>query len=599
MTSDGIKTLLAVALLLTLTACTQAVDKPDATNESSTPSRPTEPTAPEAPARPSTPAPPEPAPFRPTDPRVRFINPDGASLHDELFTLDLGNASAEVFVISTNTTTLPVTPHIEWLDSGRLAEQVPQPRPAASQPAPEPVWFRDLQRLPPLRTDGPSERRQRLARAQSPVAVGDQFVFIETRANEVFVPVPATVRKVIRTGSTTLAVWVADREWWATCVSFGQCLSGEMVDAIAAKFLRAGANNDIYDWVTAIFGAPWGPHRDSDLIPPEAVGQVHILLLDIGGDGDGGGAPTAVGYFTPAHNLLHDPAFPITRTSAERLIFFIDSALLSTPEGPTWELTDPAPSEIVDTLAHEFQHMIHFYQKLIAHGLPPSASETWLNEMASEVTPDLIADKLGIPGPRAVAHNDPTAGAASNIRGRLPLYNYWNDIQVTRWDGDLRNYSINYALGTYLARTYGVALFREIVQNDSPGVAAIEAALATLGYQVSFADVLTDWAVANLLSDDTSTPHPYRYNAGTWFSSAVGGQTFRMGSINLFNYRYAGEETDGVPHDGPYFYHLAEFNAEQQAPHSNRYVAVGRTSGTVQLRINAPAGNRVTVVVKP
>ena len=47
-------------------------------------------------------------------------------------------------------------------------------------------------------------------------------------------------------------------------------------------------------------------------------------------------------------------------------------------------------------------------------------------------------------------------------------------------------------------------------------------------------------------------------------------------------------------------YSLSRFNAalSAQQPHSNRYVDIGRTSGTVRLRINAPAGNRITVVVK-
>ena len=575
---------IAVALLLTLTACSQAVEKPVA---------PSAPIGPSEPAEPTTPTPPEPTPTKPTDPRVETINPEGTALSNELYTLELGTSSAEVFVVSTNTTIGDVYPTIEWLDSGQRNEHASQPRSSVSQPVPEPVWLRDLQSLPPLRrSDESADRNQRLAQAQSPVAVGNRFVFIETRENEVMVPVPATVRKVIRAGATTLAVWVADREWWATCGAFGQCLTQEMVDAIATRFLRPGANNDIYDWVTAIFGAPWGPHSISSLISPEAAAQVHILLLDIDGDGAG----SSVGFFTARHNFLRNPAHPTFRTSAERLIFFIDSAFLSIPEGPTWEVTDPAPSEILDTLAHEFQHMIHFYQKAV---LQDVLSDTWLNEMASEMTTDLIADKLGIPGPRGVAFNDPTAGAPRNTNGRLPLYNYWNEIQVTRWDNELTNYSNTYALGAYLARNYGgAALFREIVQNDGAGVAAIEAALTTLGHDVSFADVLTDWAVANLLSDDTSAPHPYRYNSGTWFTSTVGGQTFRLGSINLFNYRYEGEEPD-TPYDGPYLYrNLSEFTADRHPPHSNRYATLGRTTGTVRLRITAPAGNRITVVVK-
>ena len=583
MNNPGSMLVLAVALLLTVTACEQAVEPPGP----SAPSGP--PVVGEEPTEPSTPMPAKPR----VDSRVETINPHGTALRNEHYTLELGTSSAEVFVISTNTTTGYVTPHIVRLDFGRGAEQIWQPRPAASQPAPEPVWLRELQ-LPPRQRANELPSRKLRAQVQSPVAVGDRFVFIEHRDHGIRVPVPATARKVIRTGATTLAVWVADREWQATCISIGQCLTPKMVDALATRFLRPGANNDIYDWVTTIFGAPWGPHRYSHLIPPAAADQIHILLLDIEGDGTEADSFT-LGYYHSIHNELHDPTYPETLASAQRLIFFMDSALLSIPDGPTWDVTDPEPSRIVSTLAHEFQHMIHYYQKAI---LQDVVSETWLNEMASEVTEDLVADKLRIPGPRGVASNDPTAGAAGNTSDRLPRYNYWNEIQVTKWDGDLRNYSINYALGAYLARNYGgAALFHEIVQNDSSGVAAIEVALDALGHDVSFADVLTDWAVANLLSDDTSAPHPYRYNSGTWFMSTVGEQTFRLGSINLFNYRYEGAETT-IPHDGPYFYSLSEFNAEGQYPHSNRYVTVGRTSGTVRLRFNAPAGNRITVVVK-
>ena len=534
-------------------------------------------------------------PPRLTLPYTDVLNPSGRALTNELYELELGASAAEVFVISTNTTTRPVAPNIVRLDFGRQAEQISQPRPSVSLPGPEPAWLRELQ-LPPLqRSNALPGRKQRLAQVQSPVAVGDRDVFIEHRDHGVRVPVPATVRKVIRTGGTTLAVWVADREWSATCVVIGQCLNQGMVDALATRFLRPGANNDIYDWVTTIFGAPWGPHRYSNLIPPAAADQIHILLLDIEGDGAG----NTFGYFFSLHNTLRDPAHAQSRYSAERLIFFMDSAILSIPEGATWDITDPDPSVVVRGLAHEFQHMIHYYQKLIRNDLPTlPSSEAWLNEMASLVAEELFADKLRIPGPRGVASNDPTAGAARNTEGRLPLYNVYNDIQVTAWLGELPDYSINYALGAYLARTYGAELFRKIVQNDQAGVDAIEAALTSEGHSDSFADVLTNWAIANLLSDDDSAPRPYRYNSGTWFTSAVGGQTFRLGSINLFNYRYEGRETTR-PLNGPYLFSLAQFNVEPaQQPHSNRYVDIGRTSGTVQLRINAPSGNRITVVVK-
>ena len=174
-------------------------------------------------------------------------------------------------------------------------------------------------------------------------------------------------------------------------------MTREMADVLTERFLRPGSGNDIHDWVTAIYGEPWGPHLYEDLIPPEAAGEIHILLFDIQGDGaPEPGECRIVGFYWGLHNLLRNPEVPHTRISAERLIFFMDSVFMALPEGPTWEVTDRRPSIVISTLAHEYQHMIHFYQKPV---LRDARSETWLNEMASEVGEDLIADKLKVNGP--------------------------------------------------------------------------------------------------------------------------------------------------------------------------------------------------------
>ena len=290
---------------------------------------------------------------------------------------------------------------------------------------------------------------------------------------------PATARRVVTDGTTSVALWVADQEWDETCASRGDCVTQEMVDAVAERFLRPGGDNDIYDWVTTIFGDPWGSHDSPILIPPQAGDEIHIFLFDIAGDGYPTG-PRIVGYFWRVHNYLQQPDHPFFRYSSERLAFFLDSPWLATADGETWEVTDRRPSVMLGTLAHEFQHMIHFYQKPVARN---AVSETWLNEQASEVAEDLIADKMMIDGPRAVTYDDPTAGEPGNLRGRLPDYNLYNDIQVTTWDGYLANYSITYAFGAWLARNYGgAALFSDIVQSDRAGIGAIEGALRNQGH---------------------------------------------------------------------------------------------------------------------
>ena len=587
----------AVALLLTFTACEQAMEPPGPNAPSRPPvvdEKPTEPTAP--------------APTKPTDPRVRIINPQGTALSNELHTLDLGTVSAEVFVVSTNTTNRYATSTIERLDTitpgaarsnGRAIRATASGTAGRALRSEVPAWVTEFNNNPPLSGRSVVRTRSQSAQSRSSVVVGNRFTFVYPDRQVLF-SVPATARRVVRDGTTTLAVWVADREWGSYCGFASWCLTQEMVDAVAYRFLRPGAANDIYDWVTAIFGAPWGPHPYYNLIPPEAAREIHILLFDIAGDGPPRpGDARIMGFFVGLNNYQRQFDVPQSRGSNERLTFYIDSPVLASRDGPVWTVTDGWPSLIIQTLAHEFQHMIHFYQKAV---LQDVESEVWLNEMASEVAVDLIADKMKMDGPRGVAHDDPGAGVPGTVDGRLPLYNLNNDRQVTAWFGELEDYAMTYALGAYLARTYGGAqLFRAIVQNDQGGIGAVEAALAAHGHEESFGDVLTNWGVANLLSDDPSAPHPYRYNAGSsWVTSEAGGAAFRLGSINLFNYRY--EFSYGLTdyyHDGPYLYSLSEFNeARAQLPHSNRYVSLGRNTGRVRLRIDASAGNRITVVVK-
>ena len=561
--------------------------------------------------------------YRGSGDQVFVLNPGGEILEDTPLTLELGDASADVYVIATNTGIHHADPHLERLDirdaqaKGRRAaateeEYEPAPRTWESQPVAERAWVTEFNNNPPLSSRSASRSGRLQAQSQGGVAEGDRFTFIDRDDDDNRVEIPATARKVVTDGTRTAAVWVGDRDWWTRCGTAEKCVTQEMVDAVAERFLRAGAGNDIYDWVTAVFGAPWGPHPYSDMIPPEAAGEIHILFFDIDDDGiPRPGQVRTIGFFLSLNNFLRDPDHPVpvlarlSPLSNERLIFFMDSPYLASRTGPTWEVTDGRPSVIIGTLAHEFQHMINFYQKLI---LRDGSSATWLNEMASEVAEDLIADKLMIDGPRGVDYDDATAGEPDNLRGRLPEYNFFNDIRVTSWEGDIANYSINYALGAYLARTYGAEVFSRIVQSDAYGVEAIEGALDGMGRDVSFGDIMANWAAATLLSDNTAAPAPYRYNSGTWSTSSAGGNEYRLGSIDLFNYAWVppGVSLEGTGPNllrrlaffGPYLHSLRTFNGRTQPPHSNMYATIGRATGTVRLSVSALGDNRITVVVK-
>ena len=539
--------------------------------------------------------------YRGSGDQVFPLNPAGEILDTTPVTLKLGAADAEVYLVATNTGFHPMAPRVERLDGVSAAAHgspaaagAAQRRLAARGAAvPARAWvtaFNNESDLPTAGSCAPSQSR-------STAQVGDRHTFRDfDAAADGWVGIRATARKVAADGNTTLTVWVADDDW----LHCTDCVQQQHVDAIADRLLNPAERNDIYFLVTAIFGDPWGAHERPCLVEPKSAGDLHLLLYDIDGDGIPAAPdePRTLGFFAAKDNYLRNSADPLIDSSNERLLLYLDAPLLARADGPTWEESDPWPRRMVATLAHELQHMIHFFQKRVSQG---AASEVWLNEMASAVAEDLIVGALVPPitrldGPRGVVHDDRTAGAAQNRNGLLPLYNLHNDIRVTAWDGDLRNAAINYALGAYLARTYGgAALFGAIVQSDQAGVEAIATTLSNQGHTVSFGDVLANWAAATLLSDNIGTSHPYRYNPGAWSTSSSGGVTFRLGSINLYHYRYA---VGGEEKDGPFLYSLAGFNQRTQPPHSNMYATLGRNSGTVRLRVDAVRDNRIAVVVK-
>ena len=514
-----------------------------------------------------------------------ILNPNGEVLDDATFSLRLGQAEADVYVIATNTAHHPMSPHVEQLGrAGRTAGRLAQAAAESIAMVPQRSWVTEFNNSADLPMAGACGQQQ-------PARQGNTHTFLDydeslDEPNRV-VRIPATARKVVTDGTTTLTVWVADASWTTS-------VSGEMVDAVADRFLLPGNESDIYDLVTAIFGAPWDTHDRPCLIPEQSSIELHILLYDIDSDASDG---VTRGFFAAKDNYVRTGSGSMTDSSNERLMLYLDAPLLARTDGPSWEVTDHGPRQMLSTLAHELQHMIHFYQKRVKQG---ARSEVWLNEMASAVAEDLIVHNLqllGFDGPRAVPNQEATAGGPANSEGPLPLYNLHNDVAVTAWDGTLRSSSIGYALGAYLARAYkGAPLFQDIVQSDLEGVEAIEVALPVVGH--TFGDVLVNWAIANLLSDNDQLPDSdryYRYNPGGWSTSVEGGVTFRLGSINLYNYRY---ETDSVVQEGPFLYSLDGFNERTQPPHSNMYATLGRNTGTVRLRVDAVRDNRITVVVK-
>ncbi len=525
------------------------------------------------------------------------------------YSLDVGPYMKDVYFIFTNTSLDSEAPYPAVRLNGR-AESMPAVSEPARAPGPYQINlnansarsknevsefnrnpFSSLSRLNPVSmllniVPSPQPRSD---------TVDDTDVFYDYDATKkMFVPIRATCRNTATDGRMKISIWVADDCWFETG-SKSRLVTQEMADAVAEKFLKNGPDNDIYDWVTNIFGLPWGEHSFPELIPEEKYdNRISILLTDIDNDDTRG---RVLGYFWAKDNFTRK-YFPY---SNERAMFYLDAVLLATGnDPPTWHVLDDMPSHIISTLAHEFQHMIHFYQKTVLRS-GGIGSETWIDEMCSLAVEDLIADKLQVNGPRGIFYQEHSTGPPDNREGRLPLYNYFNGYSVTRWyKGDLSpvSYSVNFALGAYLARNFGGAsFFRDVVQNGFTDYTAIEYALARHGSQDSFGTILRKWAIANLLSNksDLMLNGGYKYNnSSAGFSSAVGSLTYRLGSINLYNYRY---EREGAPHAGPYVY--ASMPRGPMEPSSNIYLkAASCIMGQQSWSVTMERDVRMTVVVK-
>lgn len=361
--------------------------------------------------------------------------------------------------------------------------------------------------------------------------VGDSEVFQLEMFSSSYYSTLATARKIVsnistKYGSKTLNVWVSDDSFDSGYgCSKSRCVTQEMVDELASTFLKAGEANDIYDWVTNIYGEEWGSEpaiKYSNTI--RESNEITILLTDIDKDNSPNGG--AIGYFWSKDNFTNYSG------SNQRVMFYIDSVMFANDDfGDYWQ------KEIYSTLAHEFVHMIEFYRKNM---ILEKTHEVWLSEMLPESTEDLIATKLEHIGPRGVDYTDGSAGDAGNTDGRYPYFNQ-NGINksLTTWDDSMDDYAKVSAFGAFLTRNYGGAqLLHDIMYSSKEDESAIVEAVQNTpqGADKTFADLLREWGTAIVLSDRIDLQDIPAYNTGDFMISELNGIIYKMGSINFYNY---------------------------------------------------------------
>jgi hypothetical protein len=343
-----------------------------------------------------------------------------------------------------------------------------------------------------------------------------------------------------------------------------------MVDALADTFLKsASTNDDIYDWVTNIYGEEWNNDAEakySYLIP--ANDEITILLTDIDDDGlPTSGEGRVVGFFWAKDNFDKN----VISGSNQRVMFYIDAVMFANGE-TTWSIDDAWPKEIVSTLAHEFQHMIHYYQKnILRYATIYDNTDTWINEMLSESTEDIIATKIG-----------------HSVEGRYPTFNENNTLSLTSWNSILADYSKVNVYGAYLLRNYGGAqVLHDIMHNSFDDKQAVVYAVNQPPNVPgkTFANLLSEWGVAVMLSDhdnlDATTPV---YNIGGLFDDYYGSTLYEMNSINFFNYD-----------QGPKTYTIAG----TIQPQGNYYYKIGdNVTGDINITLELNGQTEATLIAR-
>jgi hypothetical protein len=165
-------------------------------------------------------------------------------------------------------------------------------------------------------------------------------------------------------------------------------------------------------------------------------------------------------------------------------------------------------------ISHEFQHLITFYQKNIINHID---DDTWLNEARSEYAATLLGYDNNYPD--------------SNLEKRVGTFLGQPINSLTEWRNDTSDYGVANLFMQYMVEHYGTRFLTLITQNQSIGINSIDSALQALGVNKTFADVFSDWALANYLNNCGISPA----NSYCYLSSNISYDILHVNATATYN----------------------------------------------------------------
>ena len=201
-----------------------------------------------------------------------------------------------------------------------------------------------------------------------------------------------------------------------------------------------------------------------------------------------------------------DPAFANDSRSNQAEMFY---SVVPDPDGTvTCELSQNAVNRLVPvTISHEMQHMISYNQHVLVRG---GISEVlWLNEGLSHLSEELAALHFESLGDRSRF----SEFAVGNL---LDGYRYLqepgsNFVLWTQGTGTLAERGATWLFLRWVVDQFGDVTIRRMVETTSTGANNVEAVVGE-----PFARLLSEWFLANYVSDLPGLTAPPRLQYTTW-----------------------------------------------------------------------------------
>ena len=263
--------------------------------------------------------------------------------------------------------------------------------------------------------------------------------------------------------TATLKIVGAHSYFYVEDAYFSSLSAGDQSSFLASlQTLANEFDNVIYPKEIEFFGTMWEPGIDND-------SHITILVSKL--------IDTAGGYFRT------DDEYPRTQvpSSNEREMVFINATQI-------FNFT-----KVRNFLAHEFQHLITFYQK---DKLRNADDEVWLNEARSEYAPTILG------------YNNTWSG--SYLQSRALAFLAKPTDSLTEWTNQTADYAAVILFAHYLADQYSPSILSRSLQRVEGGIASINAALVELNQTDTFSDIVLNWQIANYINS-TQAGERYGY----------------------------------------------------------------------------------------